>query len=299
MLDNALKEQVKSLFSSLKDRHVFKISARTGHPSRTELIELLEETASCSENITCHIEEGADLEFGLLKNQTDTGICFRGIPSGHEFSSLLLAVLNADGVGKNLPDEKTRARIKALKGPVELTTYMSLSCTNCPDVVQSLNVITLLHPSVRHTIIDGALHQEETERLHIQAVPTVYVGQEILHVGRSNLNELLEKLEERLGSNETEVTPQEHHFDVLVAGGGPAGAAAAIYSARKGLKVGVVAKLIGGQVNETVGIENLISVPYTTGTVLAGDLRKHMEAYNIALFENRQITAQLHKSVAI
>lgn len=290
MLDNALKEQVKSLFSSLKDRYVFKISARTGHPSRTELIELLEETASCSENITCHIEEGTDLEFSLLKNETDTGICFRGIPSGHEFSSLLLAVLNADGIGKNLPDENTRARIKALKGPAELTTYMSLSCTNCPDVVQSLNVITLLHPSVRHTIIDGALHQEETERLHIQAVPAVYVGQEILHVGRSNLNELLEKLEERLGSNETEVTPQEYHFDVLVAGGGPAGAAAAIYSARKGLKVGVVAQRIGGQVNETVGIENLISVPYTTGTALAGDLRKHMEAYNIALFENRQIT---------
>lgn len=108
MLDNALKEQVKSLFSSLKDRYVFKISARTGHPSRTELIELLEETASCSENITCHIEEGGDLEFSLLKNETDTGICFRGIPSGHEFSSLLLAILNADGIGKICPTKIPR-----------------------------------------------------------------------------------------------------------------------------------------------------------------------------------------------
>ena len=165
---------------------------------------------------------------------------------------------------------------------------MSLTCTNCPDVVQALNLMALLNPGITHTAVDGALNQEEVERLRIQAVPTVFVNGKQLHVGRSDLGELLGKLEEQLGSTGT-TEAVEHNYDVVVAGGGPAGAAAAIYSARKGLKVAVVAGRIGGQVKETVGIENLISVPYTTGDQLAADLRKHIESYDIDVFDNRTI----------
>lgn len=289
MLDVSLKEQLRSLLGQLDADYVFDISVRQDHESYAELIELLEETASCSSRLSCRVREGSGLEFRLLKNGADTGICFRAVPNGHEFSSLLLAVLNADGKGKNLPDAAITRRIEALQGPLEITTYMSLTCTNCPDVVQALNVMALFNPQITHVAVDGALFQEETQRLKIQAVPAVFVGGELLHVGRSTLGELLDKLEAKAGTRSQEVTPSEHHFDVLVAGGGPAGTAAAVYSARKGLKVAIVAGRIGGQVNETVGIENLISVPYTTGQALAGDLRKHLDAYQIAVFDNRQI----------
>ena len=289
MLDVSLKEQLRSLLGQLDADYVFDISVRQDHESYAELIELLEETASCSSRLSCRVREGSGLEFRLLKNGADTGICFRAVPNGHEFSSLLLAVLNADGKGKNLPDAAVTRRIEALQGPLEITTYMSLTCTNCPDVVQALNVMTLFNPQITHVAVDGALFQEETQRFKIQAVPAVFVGGELLHVGRSTLGELLDKLEAKAGTRAQEVTPSEHHFDILVAGGGPAGTAAAVYSARKGLKVAIVAGRIGGQVNETVGIENLISVPYTTGQALAGDLRKHLDAYQIAVFDNRQI----------
>ena len=193
--------------------------------------------------------ENPVLEFTLLKDDVETGIKFRGIPGGHEFTSLLLAVLNADGKGKNLPDEAIRRRIRALQGDISLQTYVSLTCTNCPDVVQALNII-----------------------------------------GRGSLGELLQKLEEAFGSAPQEdEAPIERDFDVLVLGGGPAGASAAIYSARKGLRVAIVAERIGGQVKETVGIENLISVPQTTGAELANALRTHIEHYPIEIFEERKI----------
>lgn len=291
MLDTSLKEQLTQIFSGLEADYVFDITVHPQHDSRQELIELLEETAACSDRISCRVHEGEGLEFHLLKNEQDTRICFRAVPNGHEFSSLLLAVLNADGKGKNLPDEATQRRIKGLQGPVSITTYMSLSCTNCPDVVQALNVITWLNPNVSHLIVDGALFKEEVERLKIQAVPSVWVNGESFHIGRSSLGELLEKLESKVGTAPSSDAPSEaHRFDVLVAGGGPAGASAAIYSARKGLKVGVVAGRIGGQVNETVGIENLISVPYTTGQTLAADLHTHLSHHkNITIFDNRRI----------
>lgn len=124
-------------------------------------------------------------------------ICFQAVPNGHEFSSLLLAVLNADGKGKNLPDDATRRRIECLQGNATVTTYMSLSCTNCPDVVQAINVMTLLNPRLSHRIVDGALHENEVQQLKIQAVPSVWLNGESIHVGRSNLGELLDKLESK------------------------------------------------------------------------------------------------------
>ena len=184
----------------------------------------------------------AQLSFSLLKEGQPVGISFRGIPNGHEFTSLLLAVLNADGKGKNLPDEAISKRIANLKGDIKLQTYVSLTCTNCPEVVQALNIMALKNSRVNSEMIDGALFQDEVARLNIQAVPAVFANGQLLHMGRGDLGELLGKLEDLVGSEENEnAEPIERQFDLIVVGGGPAGAAAAIYSARKGLKVAVVA----------------------------------------------------------
>lgn len=291
MLDQSLKEQLRELFAGLEASYTFAVTIDPGHASRGELLELLGETAACSERIACRVSDGAGLEMRLLRDGTDTGIRFRAVPNGHEFSSLVLAVLNADGKGKNLPDETTRRRIAALGDgqPIDLRTYVSLSCTNCPDVVQALDVMAFVNPRITHTVVDGALFAEEVDRLRIQAVPAVFHGDEAVHIGRSTLAELIDKLERRFGSAPVDVRPVVREYDLLVAGGGPAGASAAVYAARKGMRVAVVAERTGGQVNETVGIENLISVPRTTGATLAADLRRHMEAYGIDICDNRRI----------
>ena len=285
-----------------------------------------------------------------------TRIKFRGIPNGHEFTSLLLAILNSDGKGKNIPDGSLQKRIAALKGPIRLTTYVSLTCTNCPDVVQALNLMAILNDNIEHEMVDGAINQAEVEALHIQGVPSVYADGKLIHVGRGEFGELLEKLEATYGSENTgqeipekkydvlivgggpagssaaiysarkglkvaiiaeriggqvfgellekleatygsENTGQEipeKKYDVLIVGGGPAGSSAAIYSARKGLKVAIIAERIGGQVKETVGIENLISIPYTTGSQLADNLRTHLQHYPIDLFEHRKVEKMEH-----
>ena len=292
MLETTILDQVRSVFQHLEARYVFHITYHPGHEQAQELIGFLKDVASCSDKLSCRMSEIENpvLEFTLLKDDMETGIKFRGIPGGHEFTSLLLAVLNADGKGKNLPDEAIRRRIRALQGDISLQTYVSLTCTNCPDVVQALNIIALLNPHVTHEMVDGALNQEEVDALKIQAVPSVYANGKLLHVGRGSLGELLQKLEEAFGSAPQEdEAPIERDFDVLVLGGGPAGASAAIYSARKGLRVAIVAERIGGQVKETVGIENLISVPQTTGAELANALRTHIEHYPIEIFEERKI----------
>ena len=293
MLDSTILQQVTEIFRNLEADYTFRISYAPLREESSQLIEFLNDFASTSPhlNIEKHEAEGNTLCFALLKNGKETGITFRGIPNGHEFTSLLLAVLNADGKGKNLPDEGIARRIQALQGDIRLQTYVSLTCTNCPDVVQTFNIMALLNPNIRHEMVDGALFQEEVDKLNVQAVPSVFANGKLLHVGRGSLGELLEKLEAVYQSAPiaSDSEPLHRKFDVLVLGGGPAGASAAIYSARKGLKVGVVAERIGGQVKETVGIENLISVPHTTGTQLADDLRTHLTQYPVELFENRRI----------
>ena len=292
MLDTSILEQVRGIFASLDGYYTFEIACSPTREEGEEMRAFLTDLASCSDHLSCKEVEaiGDTLEFSLIKDGTQTGIKFRGIPNGHEFTSLLLAVLNADGKGKNLPDDVLMHRIKSLKGEVKLQTYVSLTCTNCPDIVQSLNIMAVLSPHVSHEMVDGALFQSEVDGLKIQAVPTVYANGQMLHVGRGSLGELLEKLETLVGVEENEnIETVCRDFDVLVLGGGPAGASAAIYSARKGLRVAVVAETLGGQVKETVGIENLISVPHTTGSELANSLRTHITDYPIAIFENRRI----------
>lgn len=292
MLDLSIIDQVRSVFQHLESRYTFHITYHPQFEHAQELLDLLNDVASCSDKLSCEVNQTEEpiLEFTLLKNGEETGIKFRGIPNGHEFTSLLLAVLNADGKGKNLPDEAISRRIKSLKGPIRLQTYVSLTCTNCPDVVQALNIIALLNPQVTHEMIDGALYQEEVDALKIQGVPSVYADGKLLHVGRGILGELLQKLEETYESAAQEnVTPIQREFDTLVLGGGPAGASAAIYSVRKGLRVAIIAEHIGGQVKETVGIENMISIPQTTGAQLADALKSHIGHYPIEIFENRRI----------
>lgn len=297
MLDQSILQQVREIFKNLDAHYTFRVIADSNRNETEEMRQFLNDFASCSDHLTCEFNQtfqDNSLEFTLLKDGKETGITFRGIPNGHEFTSLLLAVLNADGKGKNLPDEMICQRIKSLKGAIRLQTYVSLTCTNCPDIVQALNIMALQNPNLTHEMVDGALFQDEVNRLNIQAVPAVYANGEMLHMGRGSLGELLQKLEERFGSEPNEENhPIHREFDVLVIGGGPAGASAAIYSARKGLHVGVVAGRIGGQVKETVGIENLISVPQTTGAQLANDLRSHMNHYPIELFEERSIESTL------
>ncbi|MDR0962099.1 MAG: alkyl hydroperoxide reductase subunit F [Mediterranea sp.] len=299
MFDSAILSQVSSVFQSLEARYTFSISYDPARAEAQEMIEFLRNVAGCSPQLSCEWTEShidGQLEFALLKDGLPTGIKFRGIPNGHEFTSLLLAVLNADGKGKNLPDEGIARRIGQLKGPISLQTYVSLTCTNCPDVVQALNIFALLNSGITHEMIDGALFQQEVEDQKIQGVPSVYANGKLLHVGRSTLGELLQELEQQVGTTPAAATnepPTERAFDVLVLGGGPAGTAAAIYSARKGLHVGVVAERIGGQVKDTVGIENLISIPHITGSELADALRTHLNAYPVEIFENRRIEKAL------
>ena len=250
---------------------------------------MLHDVASCSSHISVQVGDGDGLCFHILRDGEMTGISFRGIPNGHEFTSLLLAILNLDGKGKNFPDESVCRRVRALKGPVHLTTYVSLTCTNCPDVVQALNAMTTLHPQLSHVMVDGAIHQDEVNALKIQGVPAVFADGKLIHVGRGDFGQLLSKLEAEYGVDESMTEQSIKDYDVVVLGGGPAGSSAAIYSARKGLKVAVVAERIGGQVKETVGIENLISVPETTGAHLAENLRLHMQQYPISILEHRHI----------
>jgi len=286
MLDKATLEQLKSVFSNLDSTYRFIIEAED-HPAEAELVDMLQDVASTSDKIGIELRPVADLRFHIERNGAPIPIEFKGIPGGHEFTTLILAILNADGKGK-LPDAGIQQRIKALKGPIRLASYVSTSCINCPDVVQALNLMALIHSDFKHEIVEGTHFQEEIVSRKIQGVPSVFAGEHLLHVGKAGMADLLEKLEEHFGF-ESVSGVEARKYDVAVIGGGPAGVAAAIYTARKGLKTAIITEKIGGQVNETKGIENFISIPYTEGPQLAADLFKHLDTYPIQILENRRV----------
>ncbi len=296
MLDAAMLEQLKTVFASLENT-VELVYTESSHADQKELVEMLEEVASTSPKIKARAHSSGlktkSPEFNIEYHGRSTGITFKAIPGGHEFTSLILAILNTDGKGK-MPDPVLIQRIKRLKKPITVQTYMSLTCENCPDVVQNLNRIALIHGDFKHEIIDGGYFQEEISALSIQGVPSLIVNSKLMHSGRIQLLDLVAKLEETFGiDNQAKVeaiTPANlGHFDVVVIGGGPAGASAAIYSVRKGLSTALLTEKIGGQVQETKGIENLISIPYTDGPKLAGHLSEHISSYPIQVFENRRV----------
>ncbi len=289
MLDQELIDELKNVFAKLTRELSFVVDEST-HEKQSELLELLTEVASASPliSITRSGKSSAFPAFGIARGGTLTGVRFEGIPGGHEFTSLVMALLHADEKGRR-PDEGFLNRIRALQGPVELRTVISLSCENCPEVVQALNLMALTHADFKHTMVDGEFIQEEIERRRILGVPSVLAGEALLHSGKAGMAELLEKLEEKFGKTQQAVSSNLGHFDVVVLGMGTAGVSAAIYSARKGLKTAIVADKLGGQVLDTKGIENLISQTYTEGPKLAADLAAHLRSYDVALFEHRRV----------
>lgn len=257
-----------------------------------DMVALANELASMSPFIKV---EKVQLErtpsFSVNKPDYDPGITFAGIPLGHEFTSLVLALLQVSGRAPKV-EEKVIDRIKNIKGQYNFETYVSLSCHNCPDVVQALNLMAILNPGITHTMIDGAAFKEEVESKNILAVPTVYLNGEAFGSGRMTLEEILNKID-----NSTDISNFEDKdpFDVLVVGAGPAGASAAIYAARKGIRTGIVAERFGGQILDTLGIENFIGTKYTEGPKLAASLEEHVKDYDVDIM-NGQRAKNLTKS---
>lgn len=290
MLDSGMIEQLRSVFSKLEETVVLKVK-HSAHPDQAQLLEMLNELAGASEKV--RVEQSAELSeapsFQLIHKGKPTGISFRGVPGGHEFTSLILSILYSDGKGKQ-PDEGIIKRIKNLKGPIRLKTFISLTCENCPEVVQALNLMATYHADFQHEMVDGGVAQDEVDSLGIQGVPAVIWDDKLLHSGKIQLIDLLGKLEATFGAHEKcEQEEDLGEYDVAVIGGGPAGASAAIYSVRKGLKTVIIAERFGGQLQETKGIENMISVPYTEGAKLAAQLSQHVSSYPIKLLEHRRV----------
>lgn len=201
MLDTVLKEQLRTLFKDLNQHYTLEATVSPKHPKRKELSEMLEEMASCSTNIDYGLKDGEGLEFTILQNKKSTRIKFRCTPNGHEFSSLILAILNCDGKGKNLPSESVIERIKKLNGPIALKTYVSLNCLACSEVVQSLNAITVYNDQINHEIVDGGINKLEVIERKIMGLPTVFADEELFLVGRTSYSTLIEKLESKYGSH--------------------------------------------------------------------------------------------------
>ncbi len=293
MLDSNILEQLKGVYQALENEVILNV-AKSNHEKQSELLDLVRSLASTSSKIVLNesSEESQIPKLTLDYKGAATGITFLGVPGGHEFTSLVLSILHADGKGK-LPDDSILARVKRLKGPIEIRTYISLSCENCPEVVQALNIMALHHPEFKHSMIDGGLVQEEVEKLGIQGVPSVMNEDKLISSGKIGLVDLITKLEKEFGIDEgVKLVPENldlGEYDVVVVGSGPAGASAAIYSARKGLKTAIIAEKVGGQVQDTKGIENLISVKYTEGPQLAAKLAEHISDYPIKLLEHRRV----------
>nr|WP_314494437.1 alkyl hydroperoxide reductase subunit F [uncultured Pseudomonas sp.] len=281
MLDATLKSQLKTYLERVTQPIEIVASLDDGAKSR-EMHDLLVEIAGLSNLITLRVD-GDDARrpsFSLNRPNGQISLRFAGIPMGHEFTSLVLALLQVGGHPSKASAELIE-QIQGLDGEFHFETYFSLSCQNCPDVVQALNLMAVLNPKVRHVAIDGALFQAEVESRQIMAVPSLYLNGEPFGQGRMGLEEIVNKLDSNAGSRQAKQLDAKQAFDMLVVGGGPAGATAAIYAARKGIRTGVAAERFGGQVLDTMAIENFISVQETEGPKLAAALEEHVKQYDV------------------
>lgn len=281
MLEPNLKTQLKAYLERLVVPIELASSLDDGEKSR-ELAELLDEIASLSDKITVvrRDDDARRPSFAINRVGSDVSVRFAGIPLGHEFTSLVLALLQVGGYAPKV-EQELLDQVAALDGDFSFETYFSLSCQNCPDLVQALNVMSVVNPRIRHVAIDGALFQQEVEARQVMAVPAVFLNGQPFASGRMDVAQILAKLDTGAVAREAEKIKAKAPFDVLVVGGGPAGAAAAIYAARKGIRTGVAAERFGGQVLDTMGIENFISVKETEGPRLAAALEQHVKAYDV------------------
>jgi alkyl hydroperoxide reductase subunit F len=286
MLDANLKTQLKTYLEKVS-RPIEIVASVDDSSKSQELLALLNDIATLSTHIAI-IERRDDNErkpsFSIGEAGKASGVRFAGIPMGHEFTSLVLALLQAGGHPVKL-DDAVIEQIRELDGDYQFETYFSLSCQNCPEVVQALNVMALINPRIRHVAIDGALFQNEVESRQIMAVPTMFLNGEVFGQGRSGVKEILAKLDSNAGAKAAKALENKPVFDVLIVGGGPAGAAAAIYSARKGIATGVVAERFGGQVLDTLAIENFVSVQETEGPKFATALEQHVKSYDVDIMD--------------
>jgi len=290
MLEADIKQQLDQYLQLMEGDVVLRVSAGDDAVSK-EMLDLVNELASMSSRISV---ENVTLErtpsFSVNRPSEETGIVFAGIPLGHEFTSLVLALLQVSGRAPKV-DADAIKQIQNIQGTYHFESYISLSCHNCPDVVQALNVMSVLNPNISHTMIDGGAFKAEVEAKEIMAVPTVFLNGEAFGNGRMSLEEILAKL----GTGpDASAFDNKDPYDVLVIGGGPAGASAAVYAARKGIRTGIVAERFGGQVMDTMGIENFIGTSYTEGPKLVASLEEHVKEYGIDVM-NLQRAKRLEK----
>lgn len=282
MLDANLVNQLKAYLEKITQPIELVASLDDGEKS-LELRKLLKQITEQSDKI--HYREETESNerkpsFKINRVGTDISVAFAGIPLGHEFASLVLALLQVGGHTIKF-DESTVKQIQGLEGDLVFETYYSLSCQNCPDVVQALNAMAVINPNIRHIAIDGATNQEEVAQREVMSVPAVYLNGEPFHYGRASAEELLAKLDAGDSEAQAAAFNEREPYDVLIVGGGPAGAAAAVYAARKGIRTGVVAERFGGQVLDTMSIENYISVIETNGPSFATALEEHVKTYDV------------------
>lgn len=292
MLDAATTAQLKTYLANLRTP-VELIATLDDSPKSTEMRTLVETVVEQSPLLSARYDGHADRvpSFAIRRADGTAETHFAGLPLGHEFTSLVLALLH---MGGHPPKEEAELldSVKALEGTFKFETFFSLSCQNCPDVIQAINIMAALNPGVSHVAIDGAMFREEVETRKVMAVPAVYLNGEPFGQGRMDLSQIMAKLDTGTIARAAEKIAAKEPFEVLVVGGGPAGAAAAIYAARKGIRTGVVAERFGGQVLDTMGIENFISVQHTEGPKLAAQLEQHVREYDVDIM-NLQTAAEL------
>ena len=291
MLDANLTAQLKVHLQKIT-RPVELVASLDDSPKSAEMLALLEEIAALSDHLTVvrADDDPRRPSFAISRAGTDVSVRFAGLPMGHEFTSLVLALLQVGGHPPTISPELVQ-QIQDLEGDYEFETYLSLSCQNCPDVVQALNLMSVINPRIRHVAIDGAVFRDEVEQRQVMAVPTVFLNGELFDQGRMTLEQIVARLDTQAEQRAAEQIAAKDPFDVLVVGGGPAGASAAIYAARKGIRTGVLAERFGGQVLDTVAIENLVSVPYTEGPKLAAALEQHVKEYDVDVMDLQRATA--------